>query len=335
MSLDQLEQLTRSLRELVEAATPHPPAVEVVRSESRVSWAHFPKLDLSDSEELDSWFLSFETRMRAGRILEEAWLEKFLECPEVDESIKARIRSFEVASYADLRRLLLKEHGPIDPRNYYRRAMYRLKGSTREEVREGLVKLFIKHNRACRDEGREEMAMQDLCYPFVEAFPLPTRKHLEKQLALVFPLQDPFEHLCRQAPTKMDVDLKTIQEAERAGEDEEALSGKRARSVAFEEGDLRDAVALVLQDFGLTRPQAAKRFKAKASGNQQRFQGRPPKACTGCGGSCKDRSACPARQIVCFACQKVGHLAKVCFTKAQGSFQGKPKNPFRERPTSA
>ena len=117
MSLDQLEQLTRSLRELVEAATPHPPAVEVVRSESRVSWAHFPKLDLSDSEELDSWFLSFETRMRAGRILEEAWLEKFLECPEVDESIKARIRSFEVASYADLRRDALKTSNlrPFDP----------------------------------------------------------------------------------------------------------------------------------------------------------------------------------------------------------------------------
>lgn len=166
---NQLEQLINLLAERIQAPPPSVP-VEALSKESRVSWAGFPKLDLSQADRIDSWFLSFEARMQAARVNEDNWMARFLECPEVDESIKARVRSDEAFSYRDLRRTLLQEHGPIDPVNYYRRALTKVKGSSREDIREQLIELYIKHNRSCLDEGREVLQMKDLCYPFIEAF---------------------------------------------------------------------------------------------------------------------------------------------------------------------
>ena len=184
--------------------------VEVAR-EGRVSWANFPKLDLAQAEEIDNWFVAFEARMQAARTSEESYLGRFLECPEVDEDIKARVRTLDIQTYRDLRATLLREHGPLDPVNFYKRALYKVKGSHREEIRKKLMDLFTKLNRACHDEGREAICHKDLCYPFIEAFSTNIKAQLEHQLSLVFEQRDPFEHLFRMAPSQ-NATLNFVQE---------------------------------------------------------------------------------------------------------------------------
>ena len=299
VTFNQIEQLINLLSERFQGSAPSATAVvDAISREGRVSWSNFPKLDLSEADKLESWFLSFEARMQAGRVPEENWMGRFLECPEIDESVKARVRSFEVKTYQELRLALLKEHGPIDPINFYRRAMYRVKGVTREEIREQLIDLFIKHNRACFDEGREVLRLKDLCYPFINAFSSTVRHDLEQKLALVFAQVEPFEHLFRMAPSKQDLSefnliqssVRRIAMSPRSSNENQVVSFKRYRKNGVHESNKR-------------------------------------RSCYGCGGLCRDRNNCPARALKCFNCNKVGHIKKVCTSPPRS-------NPFVTPATS-
>ena len=298
VTFNQIEQLINLLSERFQGSAPSATAVvDAISRESRVSWSNFPKLDLSEADKLESWFLSFEARMQAARAPEENWMARFLECPEIDESVKARVRSFEVTTYQELRLTLLKEHGPIDPINYYRRAMYRVKGVSREEIREQLIDLFIKHNRACFDEGREALRLKDLCYPFINAFSATIRHDLEQKLALVFAQVEPFEHLFRMAPSKQDVTEINFMQSN-VGPVATSSQRQSNRVVSF------------------------KRFRQNGNNlsNKQR-------SCLGCGGLCKDRNNCPAQALKCFNCNRMGHIKKVCSSPSRS-------NPFRNPATS-
>lgn len=289
------------LERLPPAGAPFPPVPNVNR-EQRVSWSGVPKLDLSQPERIETWFLSFEARMQAARVEDFNWLARFLECPEVDESVKIRIRAREIDTYAVLRRTLLKEQGPIDPVNFYRRALYKVKGACREEIREALTDILVKHNRACRDEGREEFQTKDLCYPFLEAFPTNIRQSLEQQLALAFSQADPFEQLFRLAPSQHDCQLRVV----RAEEDEEAPPQ------ANDPSSLVEALQMALR----TVAPSLKRKQPSAPGNPKRVKafgkGSSARGCQGCGGNCRDRAQCPMKNAECFACHRIGHIAKVC-----------------------
>lgn len=176
---------------------------EIVR-EQRVSWSQLPKLEVSVAAELDSWFMSFEARMKAARVNAESWPARFLECPMVDESLKVLVRTLDPLTYDGLRSMILKEHGPVDPVNFFKREMFRVRGNNREDVREALMHILVMHNRAAEAVLSQELSRNDLCYPFMEAFPVEVRRSLEQQLALVFAQDDPFEHLFRLSPSKQD-----------------------------------------------------------------------------------------------------------------------------------
>ena len=68
---------------------------EVARAvvQGPMSWRDMPKLDLAKPGEVDHWFLGFEVKLRAARIPEDRWAEKFEECPGVPPTAKAALTS--------------------------------------------------------------------------------------------------------------------------------------------------------------------------------------------------------------------------------------------------
>lgn len=303
------------------AYIPAPPSQEIVAG--RVSWNQLPRLDLAQSAEIDTWFLSYEARMTAARVPEEAWASRFLECPSVDESLKVRARDLVPLTYRQLRGTLLAEHGPIDPVNFYKRELYRVQGGNREDVRESLMKLLTLHNRAARDDEQPYLRERDLCYPFVEAFPSNIRVELEQKLALVFAQINPFEQLFRLAPSKNQIareELNCVSEVRRQVEENRSPSSSGS-------GDLQEAIVLALQTFKRSQENQsrspAKKRRTFPNGNLTPLELRG--SCRGCGGDCRSRESCPARSRTCNSCGKIGHYANVCFRK---------KTPFQERPAS-
>lgn len=277
-----------------------------------MSWNQLPKLDLAVCAELDSWFLSFEARMAAARVPEEYWAAKFVECPSVDESLKVRVRGMEPFTYFTLRRKILQEHGPIDPVNYFKREMYRVRGNNAEDVRETLTKLLTLHNRAAQDDGSQGLRERDLCYPFLEAFPSSVQSSLERQLALIFAQEQPFEHLYRLAPSKK-VAVEECQVAEEYLTEQTGLEDSQGAH-----NELADALALVLQQVRRSQPRTQDRKRRRVApksqplskGNSVPLGGE--RACWGCGGTCMDRVSCPARGKKCSSCRGMGHFARVC-----------------------
>lgn len=305
--------------------------VDVVK-EQRVNWGQLPKLDLSEGAELDSWFLSFEARMTAARILEENWPLRFLECPMVDEDIKVRVRLLLPGTYQEVRRTLLKEHGPIDPVNFFKLELHRTRGNNREDVREALMKILTKLNRAADDDRREKLLPQDLCYPFMNAFPQGVKASLERQFALAFAQADPFEHLFRLAPSKQSVsaDLNLM------GTEEQTLSARRAMTsrIVSEENDQGQCCCYMQsrpqQQAGVVqqrRPGKRKFLPMVAS--SETVSKRAP--CQRCGyGQHPDRP-CPAIGKTCSVCGGLGHFAQACWNKT-GMQSAKQQGPFQERP---
>lgn len=323
------EVLTTLVNRLQESARMSPPPfsgdaplrVETAR-EQRVNWDRVPKLDLARGDQLDNWFLSFESRMQAARVLEENWPLRFLECPGVEEAVKVRIRDIVPLTYRNLRRAILKEHGPIDPVNFFKRAIFKVRGSSREDVKEKLLTLLTSHNRAAEDEGIAHLHERDLCYPFIDAFVGAVKVDLERQLALVFAQENPFEHLFRLAPSKVTSELALLEQVPSGVDDyrEESAGGceccamhvtprsyKRERGfkqqIPFaKRGRAKQAKGPDGVPLGGTLPQVA------PSAQLSLRQG----SCQGCGRECPSRSGCPANNKTCSKCGKLNHFARVC-----------------------
>lgn len=308
MDITQFEQLINLLAERLPTATASSEILEGTTlrpdfaREQRVSWAQFPNLDLSCASELDTWFISFEARMTASRVPEENWAARFLECPVVEESTKVHIRGLKPFTYERLRATILHDHGPVDPVNYFKREMFRVRGEKREDVRETLMRILTKHNRAAQAAGVQEMQARDLCYAFIDAFPVEIRKELEQKLALVFAQQEPFEHIFRLAPSKQESETSLYSIKEDIEE------------------RIRDAVALAIQDTrqNFHRPQWKRRRGASPPKFARVVRCPPPEGtpgCPGCGSAaCPDRQHCPARSAVCFGCNRTGHFQRMCKT---------------------
>jgi hypothetical protein len=294
----QFERLCGRIREGAETPREQPQAS--VDSRFKVNWTHFPALELGKAGELDFWFISLEARLRAAQIPESAWADKFMQCPVVDEAVKMRIIGLEALTYSTIRASILKEYGPIDPINFYRRAMFKVKGSNREEVRDRLTQLLAAHNRAAVDSRRESWSMTDLCYPFVGAFPPAVSEQLEQQMALVFIQPDPFTHLFRLAPTQslpaatLHLVHPQVPTVPTPAQRPKVPAQKRKNT------ELQGVLA-ALVDL-LPKQKMQRRFQG-AEANPQ---------CGKCGGRCFDRGACPANNVTCFKCNKTGHFASVC-----------------------
>lgn len=340
MDAGQLAHIMNALLDRIQAApvAPMPGAAMDMVREQRVNWGQLPKLDLSNGAELDSWFLSFEARMTAARILEENWPLRFLECPMVEEDIKVRVRLLLPGTYQEVRRTLLKEHGPIDPVNYFRLELYRVRGSHREEVREALMKILTKLNRAADDDRREKLLPQDLCYPFMNAFPSSVKAALERQFALAFAQVDPFEHLFRLAPSKQSVsaDLHVL------GVEEEASSSRSVvESCTYEdEADPGcDGCCCYLQQRQPQSPNPGQRRPAKrrfATGTSS-LNTKTPRVeqgpCQRCGFTSHPDRGCPAIGKTCSVCGFQGHFARACRKRQQTQVaSSKSQGPFPKRP---
>lgn len=313
---------------------PTPTFVDVHR-EQRVNWTNMPKLDLSTGAEIDNWFISFEARMAAAHAVEENWASRFIECPFVDESIKAKARSIEPMTYRMIRAVLLGEHGPVDPVNFYRRELYKVRGTSREEVREKLVMIQTIHNRAAEDEAKQKLVDRDLCYPFINSFPVEIREELEQKLALVFAQKEPFEQLFRLAPTRVK---STSEELNIMADTPEK---KRPQETTGVTDKLREEMGMVLKEILDQRP--SKRFKNNNGNNNNRANGsngnrgnnpnfqkigsrqqqqqNRNRRCFRCGSQqCMNNAQCPARNVTCYNCNRIGHYSKAC------------KGPFRNAP---
>lgn len=298
MNAEQMETFIGSLIDRLDNGVNHTQAASLVPHLSeRVSWSQFPRLDLTLSTEIDTWFLSFEARMKAARVPEEKWASKFIECPFVEERVKVRMRDLEPFAYFHIRQRILSEHGPIDPVNFFKREIYRTRGDNAEDVREALMKLLTLHNRAALDDGVEPLKEQDLCYPFLEAFPAHTRAALERQLALVFAQDNPFEHLYRLAPIKQRGEVEACQIAT----DE---SGGLQRSVT-------DILALALQKTQgqWDRSKRCRVDSLRSTGDSHKAIRSP---CRNCGRECSNLPRCPAANKKCFSCGEQGHLERTC-----------------------
>lgn len=284
-----------------------------------VKWDNIPVLSLSAPGEIDSWFVALETRLKAARIPAEAWVELFMQCPVVDEGIKAKLQDLDPLTYEAIHGRILKDYGPTDPVNYFRQQIASVRGGDRAQVRDRLMPLLTLHNRAAERESREKMTTRDLCYPFCAAFPPATQAYLLKQMAIAFQLPDPFELLFRQAPEPgSEQKIVTLAEA--------APQSDSERMIALLEGISHRVSGSTTPS---TNPPRTAGF-SEGRGTKRPYsamQGLGGRKCSGCGGGCSERTKCPAWGKTCRKCNQVNHYEKVCR-------QGAQKRPFR-KPGSA
>ena len=310
----QFQQLLTAVLGAVQAATtgqaaptpgtPTPPTPTTTKS---INWSQMPKLDLARPGELDFWFISLEGRLRAAQVPEPHWAEKVMECPGVDESIKMRIRQLPSMEYGLIRQSILKEHGPIDPMGFFLRAIHRVKGTYREEIREQLTRLLTVYNRAAADDERSGLTQRDLCYPFLDAFPATVGRQLEQQLALVFVQDDPFEHLFRLSPARPAEPAALNYTAPASDFSPYDMGPQRTIPTGPKRRAAEPSVAAAL----MALTERMDRMDSRAP-KQRRMTG----DCRGCGGHCANRANdCPAYGRTCFGCNRVGHFANVCDAK--------------------
>lgn len=301
-----IEEVLLRLADLLQPTVKTPP--------SRVSWNGLSKLDLTKFDDLDSWFMAFEGRLNTARVDPDEWNTRFFECPSVDESLKVRLQDMVFMPYEDIRRHILKTYGPVQPVNYFKRELYRVRGTDKEAIRETLIQLLTKHNRAAKDHDKPQMDEEDLCYPFLEAFPAHVRGALEQQLHLICEQSNPFEHLFRSAPAKEQVANET---SFNALTEVAAHPAKRGREEVSTPAPVVDAQALtlalqVLEANGFSKNPPKRRRGQFVPNNRPKPSRSKQETCVWCGGPRHQREECPANGAQCLKCSKTGHFAAVC-----------------------
>lgn len=305
---DALQKYLDALRALLETSKSLglSQVKSIVRT-SGVKWGNFPEFPGRD-DYLDAWFVAFESLMLSHRIAETEWVEKFVESDKVGYEYKRRITDLKEPNYKDVRKHLLEVYGPACPLGFHRRALYNVRGTSREEVTSKLYDRLTLYNRAARDEGREEWTDKDLLYPFVDAFPEAVAKNLRCTIDQALLSTNPYRDLSSRAPQKQN----NVQ-----GEELVAAVEMKPHKPA----DVIAAVYNTVQK--LSTDVAAMKKRPRSEG-----------PCTGCGGGCRERSACPAQGKACSACGKIGHFARACRNAQdhQTNNNQKRPRPFRQAP---
>ena len=256
-----------------------------------VAWSDLPSLDTTKPSGVDAWFLKFESRMKAAQVAVSLWAEKFEECPRVPQSIKTRLPGEALTDYAATRLWVLKEHGPLNPVGHFRAMIYKVRGETRDTVREELEHLLVLYNRAANDTNVPQWSKFDLIHPFIDAFPAETSRVLSRDLAFALAHEDPFEQLFHRAP-------------------QDALSSDSILNVAQE--DIQRVKRVRVTD--PTQEKLDLLLSRLTAIDQQRptmLEG-GGKPCAGCGGNCRQRNLCPAQGRVCHKCGVANHFSSVC-----------------------
>jgi hypothetical protein len=291
--------------------------------EKALSWNDFPKWP-GRCDRVDAWFQSFEAKMKAARILEVNWSGKLMECPKLGEELKRRLSRLEDTSYEGIRRHCLEVYGPVEPVGYFRLQMFNVRGNTREEVMEKLEDYRALHNRAARLVGKPEWEDNDLLYPFINAFPEPAATRLKQELASALRSGNALQELISRAPSQVDP-----VEEEKPPLIAAVDAGSRGQKRKIpEEG----ALVAALRDF--TKELKGQRTQQK----RPRVYGVPPVAapnptCKTCGRPvCY--GTCPAKEMSCRRCGKLGHFARVCpvgggqqVPQGRPEFEGPPRRP--------
>lgn len=165
------------------------------------NWSDLPELKLSVKRDIDAWFVQFESKLKAHGIFEDKYLGFFDACPRVSPDIKTKFLS-DSQTYAALRMNVLREYGPLFPETFFINLMYKIRGNTREPIKEELQKLKVLHNRVMRDLHRHHtLTDADLIYPFINAFPEDSQQALLTTLIGASRDQNPLEFLFMHAPT--------------------------------------------------------------------------------------------------------------------------------------
>src|SRR5690625_4903332 len=146
--------LVAQMAAMLQAYQVHAPQPHLARA---LQWGDLPPFP-GRCDRLDAWFQSLEAKLKAARVPEDRWAEKFMECPHVGDELKRRVTAGELPSYDKIRRQCLELYGPPLPIGYFRHRMFSIRGSTREEVLPPLEDALALHNRAARDHQKPEWA---------------------------------------------------------------------------------------------------------------------------------------------------------------------------------
>jgi hypothetical protein len=288
------EFMSRMLEALRRHEAAFPPVITAPsRTEARegrgprtVAWGDLPTLDLSQTDTLDCWFRSYESRMKANGVQPEYWHERFVDCPSVSEEVKTDYASH--ANYTELRRAILVAHGPTHPTAFYMRQLHRVTGETGQAVREKLRVYMALYNRAVIDAGRPELIMdeKDLVYAFCDAFPPATSERLLGDIGMVWLQEKPLEQLFRRAPGyKTGV----------------RIAQTSTGTVATAKREPPTALATLHEQ------------------TPRNFKPRRRLACERCGGDCQSPETCRARERICYNCHRRGHFASQCRAPRQNA----------------
>ena len=322
------EQLVLLLAQVQEAreATPTSPAPRAV-AYGAVNWRDMALLDVAKPGEVDKWFVNFEVKLKAARVPEEVWVEKFEECPCVPQAVKVVVGGEEDASYANIRKRVLKEFGPKLPVGYFRQRITHVKGTTREVVRKELEELLQLYNRACRDAGIAEYTKADLLYPFIGAFPEKVSADLMRDLGLVASLPDPFEQLFFRAPTEL-----TSPGALLAAVEDTPAPITQPPVAAPDTATIAAIVAQTVDKMDRRRNnyQAPPQRRNDPMVRRQAPPKRQMRICEGCGGTCLRPQECPARGKTCYHCGGMNYMAHVCRKKLAGFPRTTPLRPQQQ-----
>ena len=307
---------------------PHPEAVRAAVIAGPVAWSDLPTLDPSKPSEVDAWFMKFEAKLKAAKVEAHRWAEKLEECPRVPQSLKTRLPAEALTDYATARRWVLKEHGPLNPVGHFRAMIYRVRGDTRDKVREELENLLVLYNRAAGDFDGPVFSKHDLIHPFIDAFPSETSQGLTRDLAFAMAQGDPFEQLYYRAPEKGQPSETMLSVLEEAPEPEPKRPRMMERRSNYEDTQSppRDSTQEKL-DRVLSQLAA---ITERSDGGQER--NRTP--CSGCAGRCRSREDCPAQGRTCHNCGALNHFAAVC-RRPRFPRQYQAARPFRQGPQRA
>lgn len=289
--------------------------------ERSLTWSDL-KLYPGACDRADAWFVSFEQKLKARRVNEDSWGEKFIECPKVGDELKRTIGEAGHTEYKAIRLFCLDRDGPLDPVGYFRHEIHKTKGTNRKDVCEKLTDLLALHNRAARDAGKEVWSERDLIYPFIAAFPQTVAKHIRGGLKIALMQPNPFLILVHRAPEAEEQPSAETLPLINSVQPEVVADKKRVRE--------DDQLIAAIQD--LQRDVRSSRLAVARA---------PAQDCNRCGGSAHAIGSCPALNKTCRVCQKMGHFAVCCRarqpmnsrTNAARAFeQPRPHGRFAPRP---